>query len=84
MIWLLEEAEVVAAGGEPKGLVRDAARNACLVLPIVGRYGFLHGPDREALVQELARTQEAYGGPFRWLAGQPDPVRKEYEKVMGI
>ncbi len=81
---LLEEAEVVAAGGEPKGLLRDSRRNVCVVLPIVGRDGFLRGPEREALVQELARTQEAYGGPFRWLAGQPESVRKEYEKAMGI
>lgn len=34
---LREEAEAAAGGADPKGLVRDAERNACMTLPIVGR-----------------------------------------------
>ena len=40
---LLEEAEVVADGGEPKALIRDPALNDCVPLPIIGREHFVSG-----------------------------------------
>lgn len=81
---LLQEAETAAHGGEPKGLVRDVAVNRCIELPIVGRKHLIHGPPVEALRRELARTCEEYGGPFPFLAGQPEEVRKGYEAAMGV
>lgn len=82
---LLEEAQVVARGGEPKAVMRDAARNACVELPIVGRDQFLKG-------YSLAdRDRPRVGTPgvivrddFVFQAGQPEAVRSAYRKAMGL
>jgi hypothetical protein len=67
---VLEEAAVVARGGEPKGVVRDPAKNVKLVLPRVrqGR-GTPLGvrPDRPR--------------PMLWHAGQPREIADEYARV---
>jgi 5,5'-dehydrodivanillate O-demethylase len=67
---MLEEAAVVARGGEPKGVVRDPAKNVKLVLPRVrqGR-GTPLGvrPDRPR--------------PMLWHAGQPREIADEYARV---
>ena len=82
---LLEEAQVVARGGEPKAVMRDAARNDCVELPIVGREHFVKG-------YSLAdRDRPRVGTPgvivrddFVFQAGQPEAVRSAYRKAMGL
>lgn len=81
---LREEAEAVAGGAEPKGLVRDPAQNACVQLPIVGRSRLVDGPDVEVTRRQVASATERFGGPFPFLAGQPEEVRKAYEEAMGL
>lgn len=81
---LLEDAESVANGGEPKGLVRDPAANHCITLPMLERDRLERGPSRTEFLQDYDLTCEIYGGPFQFLAGQPEAVRKAYEKAMGL
>lgn len=80
---LREEAEAVADGRDPKGLVRDPERNVCVELPIVGRRRILEGPTLEEKRRQLDQTRARVGGPFVFLAGQPEEVRKAYEAAMG-
>jgi 5,5'-dehydrodivanillate O-demethylase oxygenase subunit len=82
---LLEEAERVAQGAEPKALVRDAERNRCVRLPIIGREHFVNGSSRVEQETSQKRTPglPARGG-FPFLAGQPAEVRAAYEQAMGL
>lgn len=80
---LLEQARVVADGGEPKGLVRDPAENGCVRLPIIGRDHYVGGFSKE----ELANEQVAglfYGRDFVFQAGQPEAVTRAYRQAMGM
>jgi 5,5'-dehydrodivanillate O-demethylase len=82
---LLEQAEIVRAGGEPKAVVRDAVANRCISLPIIGRERFVKGFPRTALFHEARRTPGAVlpqGFPF--LAGQPQEIGKAYRQAMGL
>jgi 5,5'-dehydrodivanillate O-demethylase len=81
---LLEQAEVVARGGEPKGVVRDAETNDCIRLPIIGRDRYRKGFSRDT-------PREASGTPgpvlpegFVFQAGQPEEVRAAYRRAMGL
>jgi 5,5'-dehydrodivanillate O-demethylase len=81
---LLEDAEAVASGAEAKGVIRDPAINACVQLPIIGRERLVHGQPASEVARDVARTTAEFGGPFRFLAGQPEEVRKEFEAAMGL
>jgi 5,5'-dehydrodivanillate O-demethylase len=81
---LREEAEAVAAGRDPKGLVRDPEQNRCLELPIVGRRRLVEGPTLAEKREQIERARARYGGPFPFLAGQPPQVEKAYEAAMGL
>ena len=82
---LLEQAEHVARGGEPKALIRDPAANACVRLPIIGRETLVNGysvTDRE---KRRERTPGLTSGrEFPFLTGQPDEVRVAYRRAMGL
>ena len=82
---LLEQADVVARGGEPMGVIRDPARNRCVELPIIDRERWVRGFPRAKMFTEIQKTP----GPilpegFVFQAGQPDTVREAYRKAMGI
>jgi 5,5'-dehydrodivanillate O-demethylase oxygenase subunit len=80
---MLEQAERVATGGEPKGLVRDPAQNTCIRLPIIGRDRLLAGYSLADLAQDpraaLLRPER-----FVFQAGQPEEIRRAYERATGI
>ena len=82
---ILEEAEVVARGGEPKAVLRDPEQNHCVRLPIIGREHFVNGSSR---VEQETSRQRTPGLPsragFPFLAGQPAEVRAAYEQAMGL
>jgi 5,5'-dehydrodivanillate O-demethylase oxygenase subunit len=62
---MFEQMDVVAAGGEPMGLIRDPEANRAVHLPTVGG---------------LERPAPATGpAPFFHLAGQPPEVTQAYE-----
>ena len=82
---LLEQAELVARGGEPKAVIRDPAENACVGLPIIGREYFVSGySDRE----EHKRRERTPGSPrrkeFPFLTGQPEEIRAAFRRAMGL
>ena len=66
---MLEEAAVVAKGGDPKAVVRDAAKNVALALPRV-RTG------RGAAVAPPGRPR-----PMLFHAGQPREIVEEMERI---
>jgi 5,5'-dehydrodivanillate O-demethylase oxygenase subunit len=82
---MLEQAEVVLLGGEPKAVVRDVEMNRCIRLPIIDRERFVSGFPRTRLYREASRTP----GPvlpdgFVFQAGQPEEVRMAYRRAMGL
>jgi 5,5'-dehydrodivanillate O-demethylase len=80
---MLEEATVVAAGGEPKGLVRDPEENRCVMLPIIGRDRFIAGYS----LQDVAEGKvpgTLYSRDFIFQAGQPAEITQAYREAMGM
>lgn len=82
---ILEDAERVTRGGEPKGIIRDAAKNRCVRLPIIGRDFFVNGSSR---VESETSRQRTPGlllrKEFPFLTGQPEEVRAAYRRAMGL
>ena len=82
---MLEQAELVARGGEPKAVIRDPAQNACVQLPIIGREYFVGGYSRTDGDKRRGRTP---GSPqrkdFPFLTGQPEEIRQAFRRAMGI
>jgi 5,5'-dehydrodivanillate O-demethylase len=77
-----QDLETLAAGGEPKAIVRDAAVNRRIELPIVGRRHFIEGLTREQMARE--RPGIAPRREFPFLVGQPESVRRAYDEAMGF
>jgi 5,5'-dehydrodivanillate O-demethylase len=83
---LLSDIEVVAAGGEPKAIVRDPVQNQCIRLPIINRRLLVEGvtsTERDALERKRRDSSAAYNDGFVYLAGQPEQIRKAFEEAMG-
>jgi 5,5'-dehydrodivanillate O-demethylase len=80
---LLEEAQSVMDGGEPKGLIRDAKHNECVRLPIIGRDRFIAGYSLED-VKEGKVPAILYPPSFIFQAGQPDEITQAYRRAMGM
>jgi 5,5'-dehydrodivanillate O-demethylase len=82
---ILEDAERVARGEEPKAIIRDPEKNRCVRLPIIGRDFFVNGASN---VQNETSRQRTPGLPLRkefpFLTGQPEEVRAAYRRAMGL
>ncbi len=82
---ILEDAERVAKGEEPKGVIRDPDKNHIVRLPIIGRDFFVNGSSR---VESEVSRQRTPGLPLRrefpFLLGQPEEVRAAYRRAMGL
>jgi 5,5'-dehydrodivanillate O-demethylase len=82
---ILEDAERVAKGQEPKGVIHDADKNHVVRLPIIGRDFFVNGSSK--VESEISR-QRTPGLPLRrefpFLVGQPEEVRAAYRRAMGL
>lgn len=65
---LMDDLAVVGDGGDPKGVLRDAARNARIPLPRI-----------RAEIGQFAPTKHPPAFPF--LAGQPPEVVAEYHAL---
>ena len=83
---LLADLDAVEAGDDPSGLVRDAERNVGIELPIAERARRVDGDDRDAGERRQRATERLLGFPtdYRYQAGQPDHVRREYRRAMGL
>lgn len=79
---LLADARAVAAGHDPKGLIRDPARNHNVALPMVGREQLRRGSTYAEILADpaLKRLYTRY----HLQAGQPDHVARAYEAAMGF
>jgi 5,5'-dehydrodivanillate O-demethylase len=80
---MLEEAEVVKNGGEPKSVIRDPLAARRVPLPIVGRDFFIAGYS----LQDVAEGRT--GGPryprsFGFQQGQPEEITRAYRAAMGM
>lgn len=80
---LLEDIRRVEAGDDPSGLVRDAERNRCIELPIIGKQGYRDGLTTAELEARFERIGRAFPPAYIFQAGQPAAVRREYEEAMG-
>jgi 5,5'-dehydrodivanillate O-demethylase oxygenase subunit len=82
---LLEQADLVAGGGEPKGLIRDPDRNECVRLPIIARDHFVKGYPRADLAKRPGGTRGlALGVEFPFQAGQPREIAEAFRRAMGF
>jgi 5,5'-dehydrodivanillate O-demethylase len=77
-----EELEHLARGGEPKGVVRDPARNQGILLPTVDLERARAGYSREEILADPMRLMRYTTYIFQ--AGQPEAVRREFAAVMGF
>jgi 5,5'-dehydrodivanillate O-demethylase len=77
-----EELEAIAAGRDPKGVIRDPSQARAIALPNMTREYNVKGlslADFEKHPLLKARLRE-----FRHHAGQPPDVRRAFEEAMGI
>jgi len=82
---ILEDAERVAKGEEPMGVIRDPEKNRCVRLPVIGREFFLKGSsnvEHETSRQRTPGLQLRREFPF--LTGQPEEVRTAFRRAMGL
>jgi 5,5'-dehydrodivanillate O-demethylase len=78
----LDELEKVAAGAEPKGLIRDREAAKKVALPVAERRSFLTGrPLKDYYTHPYYRRRLA---DFPWHAGQPAHVREAFCDAMGV
>ncbi len=79
----LTDLEKVARGEDPKAVVRDAAVNECIALPVAERRVLVDGVSLEELrAHPLHGRQLSEGYPFQ--AGQPEGVRRAFLAAMGV
>ncbi len=79
---LFKDMEAVQAGRDPKGVLRDRARNHKVMLPSDSRDFFLHGLPL-ADYQRHPKWNKLLNH-FIFHAGQPTAVTQAYESAMGI
>ena len=76
------ELAAVAAGEEPKGLIRDPAQNRHVELPMMNRQETIDGYTVAEILADPRKRLLFMGFPFQ--DGQPDEVRKQFEEAMGL
>jgi len=77
-----EELDRVAAGRDPKGIIRDSKLNEKVSLPIAHRSVFVDGLSLEELLKHPIFSAQLKGYVFQ--SGQPDEIRRAYEEAMGL
>jgi 5,5'-dehydrodivanillate O-demethylase oxygenase subunit len=82
---LRRDMAAVARGEDPKGVVREVAKNDPIHWPDDRSTRLTAGYPRERLLRRRAERNGLIGDDyFVFLAGQPPEVRKEYEEAMGL
>jgi len=83
---LLEEARKVEQGLDPKGLVRDPAQNACILLPTIGLEAARTGRPMNEFMQAQQRFRQPGRklGELPFFAHQPEAIRQQWLNAMGL
>ena len=79
---LFDDLDAIGRGRDPSGLIRDAERASCVVLPIATPELFKQG-----LTLAEARQHPIFKNrllPNRWVCGQPFEVHDEFLDAMGL
>lgn len=79
---LFSELDRVAAGEEPKGLIREPERNRAVSLPMIGRDECVTGLSKAEIVGN-PRLRMMFTS-YIFQAGQPDEVRQAFEAAIGL
>lgn len=79
---LFNDIDAVAAGRDPKGVFRDPAANVCVQLPNASRKLLLEGLPLAEYKEHPNWGKHLTQFPFHF--GQPEEVKRAYEKAMGI
>jgi 5,5'-dehydrodivanillate O-demethylase oxygenase subunit len=79
---LLTELELVAAGHEPKALLRDPVANQRIALPCIDRDIHLNGLPRAQMLAHPAIGGMIRAYPFQ--AGEPAAVREAFNAALGL
>ncbi|HKP79203.1 MAG TPA: aromatic ring-hydroxylating dioxygenase subunit alpha [Phenylobacterium sp.] len=77
-----EELTAIAAGAEPKGLIRDPERNVRVELPLMEREDVTLGYTKAEILADPRKRMLSTTYPFQ--AGQPEHVRRAFEEAMGL
>jgi 5,5'-dehydrodivanillate O-demethylase oxygenase subunit len=72
----LKDLETIAAGGDPKAVIRDPAVARNVRLPVADREGNLDGQGR--------RVEPGRVPNFPFQAGMPEAVKQEWDRAMGV
>jgi 5,5'-dehydrodivanillate O-demethylase len=77
-----EQLEKMEAGEDPKGLIRDPAKNVCVPLPAATQHVSFNGlTSTEIMADPVKRVRFT---SYIFQAGQPDHVKRAFEQAMGI
>jgi 5,5'-dehydrodivanillate O-demethylase oxygenase subunit len=75
----------VEEGQDPKGLIRDPARNVCVELPVKHRQLFTKSMSlQESRALGRALSYRLNEPEYQLQAGQPEAVKREYQIAMGM
>ena len=74
---------MAARGDDPKGIVRDRETNLRIDLPIAERDLWMNGMTRKRFAQHHKERFRIFGA-YTYQAGQPEAVRQEFEKAIGM
>jgi len=77
-----DELDAVAQGRDPKGLVRDEAKNVRIELPVAARRLFVDGLTRDELKAHpiIGKHLKEYA----FQAGQPEAIKRAFHDAMGV
>ena len=79
---LQEDLAAIAEGKDPRGLIRDPAKNVRIELPCIGREELMNGLPLEEMRKHP--VMGPYLREFYSMAGQPAEVKAEFERVMTV
>ena len=77
-----QELQTLAAGGDPKGLIRDPEKNTRIYLPMVTRDQVVKGYTTEEIMANPRMKLMCTSYIFQ--AGQPEAVRRQVADAMGM
>jgi 5,5'-dehydrodivanillate O-demethylase len=72
----MKDIETIAAGGDPKAVIRDPSVARNVVLPVADRDGTMDGIGR--------RVEPGRVSIFPFQTGMPEAVKQEWDRAMGV